>query len=472
MREPDGQLRDYQLVDLAFYMSEKRCANLSDPGCGKTAPTCVYLYALWAEEQTRTIWVMPKSLLKQNRRVLLEFAPFDESDVIIYDGTPDKRNRIISSTNAKVFLMGFGRFANEWPLLLQMFPDINCLAADEIHLGFGGHSSNRTQEFYQAMERIEKFVALTGTLINGKLDSAYPTIRVIEPRYYASYEQFLYEHQLKDFDGKVIGWKNHEKLGQILRRHTIRRSFTETYGKNTIIQQPQLASMSTRQREVYEEFEAKAYLELGDNVLEAVNGGVMAMRCRQIMAHPEKVKLPVSYHSETGKPIAWKEYNLVGKEMTGKDEMLAITMRDHFNSNEPLIVFGCFHIELERIADMARKIGLRVGVIHGGVPAAKRYKIDDAFVARELDCVIGSGETCGVGYNWGFVDHVNFASIDYKDSNFLQPRRRAERGKREKALRVTVQEYERSIDQRLFSIVNSKSADAHKVDATNEKIRI
>lgn len=48
------------------------------------------------------------------------------------------------------------------------------------------------------MNKVEFCVFATGTLIDGKLNSAYPAIRAIEPRYYWDYKQFLRAHQLRD----------------------------------------------------------------------------------------------------------------------------------------------------------------------------------------------------------------------------------------------------------------------------------
>lgn len=466
-------LRDYQLVDLSFYMQNPRCANLSDPGTGKTPPTCVYMYWLWSAKQSRTFWVMPKSLLKKNAVELIEFTHLNEEDVVIYDGTPKQREKIRKNSNAKVWLMGFRRFADEWRDLKTLHPDFNALIVDEIHMGFGGAESNQTMQMYQAMKYLEYFVAMTGTLINGRLDSAYPTIKVIEPRYYSSHNSFIAQHAIYDVFGEPAGWQNHDKLARIFGRHTIKRSFKDVYGENEVITQVERVPMARRQREIYDRFEKEAVLELEDQFMDT--GGVQAVatiRCRQIMAHPENVTLPVEW-DEDGKPIEFKDYNLLSKnERTGKDERLMVHLADHVNTGEPLIIFAALTKEVDRMADLCEKQGFRVGKIHGGVTSKRRAEIDEAFRAGNLDVIVASPETASVGYNWGHVDHILFASIDYKDSNYIQARRRAERGVRAKPLRVTVLEYEKSIDQQIFVIVERKSKDAHLVDPTNDEIKL
>ena len=75
-------LRDYQVADLAFYMAKPRCMNLSDPGCGKTPSVCVYLYFLWSTQNVKSVWTMPKSLLKKNKEEFFLFTDFKEEDTL------------------------------------------------------------------------------------------------------------------------------------------------------------------------------------------------------------------------------------------------------------------------------------------------------------------------------------------------------------------------------------------------------
>lgn len=466
-------LRDYQLVDLTFYMMNERCANLSDPGTGKTPPTCVYMDHLWTDKGVRSFWVMPKSLLKKNRDELLEFTRFTEDDLLIYDGTPAQREKLKDTSDAKVWLMGFRRFADEWKDLIRLHEDFDALIVDEIHMGFGGHSSGQTNAMYRAMKFLKYFVPMTGTLINGRLDTAYPTIHVIEPRYYGSYQRFLDQHEIRDWLGKRVGWKGHEKIARIFARHTIKRSFSDVYGTNEIVTQVEKVPMSPRQRKVYDAFESKAILNLGDRFM--ISDGVAAVetiRLRQIMGHPEDVSLPVDW-DEDGKAIAWKSYNLLGKgEHTGKDERLLIHLEDHRNTGKPLLIYAAFKKEIERMVTLCQSEGFAVGMIHGGVSTNRRAAIDEDFRSGAIDIVVASPETAAVGYNWGHVDHIVFASIDYKDSNYIQARRRAERGVRERPLRVTVLEYEKSVDQKIFEIVQKKSESARLVDPTLTKVSL
>ena len=121
---------------------------------------------------------------------------------------------------------------------------------------------------------------------------------------------------------------------------------------------------------------------------------------------------------------------------------------------------------------MLTKVGLRVGLINGNVSAPKRAKIDEAFRAGQLDVVVASPDTAGIGFNWGHCDHIIFASLDYKDTAFFQAYRRCMRDKREKPLWITVLYYEELVDERVMDIIEWKSTHANKVDPTREVIKL
>lgn len=451
-----GTLRDYQVVDLAFYMQEPRCLNTSDPGTGKTASVCAYAWYMWSDLGHRVVWTMPKSLLKKNKDELIEFSGFSPDDIAIVDGTPKQRKKAIES-DAKVFLIGFTAFSNQWPELVAAHPDINCLLVDELHMGYGGHNSQRTQNLYAAMQNIKYFVGMTGTIINGRLNSIYPSIQVIDPRMYTSYDGFMMAHAITDDYGRVVAWRNQERLKKFLGRFAIRHSFQEIYGPEAKVIIHEKVPMDPIQRAAYDEFEETALLELEDTWLDgSFSKAVHIIHCRKIMEHPQTLGAPLD-----------------AIKTTGKEERLKVHLEDCKQSGKPMIVFAALVAQIERAADIARQMGLRVGVIHGGVSTNKRFEIDEQFRAGKIDVVIASPATTAVGYNWGHVDTMIFMSLDYMDSSFRQGYRRAIRGVRGKPLLIYILQYEDcEIEDRIFDIVQRKADMANDVDETVTKIDI
>ena len=462
--KPELKLRPYQVEDLALLMREPRFGLLSDPRTGKTPPVCVYIYWLWDDKRQCSIWTMPKSLLHKNHDELVDWTPFTPADLCIFDGHNDRPEH-------RVFLMTQKRFSKSWRELLDRHTNIGTHVTDEPHVdgGFKTDSSQTCQALYFSSDKIERFVPMTGSLINGRLTSAYPVIRMIEPRYYPNEKVFLNYHAVRDpWTLKIVGWQNHQRLRTIIEAHSSRRSFADCYGEKTIVIDREIVEMSPVQRDKYDEFHETALLELEDRWLDGSLPGVNTIRCRQIMAHPENVELPTHYNDK-GSPVAWKSYNLVGAETTGKDAALYLHMVNHYNTGKPLIIFTSLQPEQRRCAQLAQKVGLRTGLINGDISMSRRSVIDKDLIAGRLDCVVASWATAGMGYNWGCVDHVVAVSIDYQDANFLQGLMRGMTPDK-RGMLVTTLEYRESIDQRQFQIVEQKSRDANAVDPSRPVI--
>jgi len=413
---------------------------------------------MWNDLRHRVVWTMPKSLLKKNKDELIEFSGFAPDDIAIVDGTPKQRKKAIDS-DAKVFLIGFTAFSNEWEQLLTAHPDINCMLVDELHMGYGGPESQRTENLYEAMEKIKYFVGMTGTIINGRLSSIYPSIQIIDPSIYGKYEyaSFFHEHAVIDDYGRVVNWQKPGKIKNFLGKYAIRHSFEEIYGPEAKVIIHEKVQMDPRQREAYDEFEETALLELEETWLDgSFSKAVHIIHCRKIMEHPQTLGAPLD-----------------AIKTTGKEDRLIIHLEDCKQSGKPMIVFAALTAQIERAADIASRMGLRVGMIHGGVSTSKRFEIDEKFRAGEIDVVIASPATTAVGYNWGHVDTMVFMSLDYMDSSFRQGYRRAIRGVRGKPLLIYILQYEDcEVEDRIFSIVQRKADMANDVDATVTKVDI
>jgi hypothetical protein len=473
------KLRTDQLARLAHVISpgNEKTMDLSDPGTGKTPVAAVNHWRRMAESGMQTVWVQPKALMPKNVHEILRFTPFTEKDVAILDGTTAKVDKAMRSKPA-VLLMGPDRFKR---VASQLPAEYGALDVDEFHMCFGGAGgrmvngwpapSARVEAFYEHMKGVKQSVFMTGTIINGRLDTAFPAIHAIEPNYYPfGYEDFLRTHAYVDEYGKPFAWHDHQRLSQIFGRHAVRVTFEEIFGKQEVVFQTEWLAMNAKQLEIYKQFEDQAYLELENFMIDGTMPGTACIRARQIMEHP-------NYFPDLRDPHL-PRVDIMPGERPAKLDALEIHFEDHKRLGTPVIVFAALVPAMEQIAELARSMGLRVAPIMNGDASPKQKKeADEGFRAGRYDVLVGSAPVCGIGFNWQFwgpqmqeTDHVIFSSLSYQDSDFIQGYRRTVRQKRTKPLRVTTQAYFKSVDGRVMTIIERKSRDAHLVDPTRELV--
>lgn len=455
------KLRTDQIADLAFYIAKKKVLNLSEPGTGKTPSVVVNQY----RREMNTVWVMPKSLLQKNKDEIVKFTPLTPEDVIILDGSKKEISNLVKQEK-KVMLMGPTR------LKLSREDIPSCYKAcdvDEFHMCFSGQSG-RTEAWLNFMRNIEECVLMSGTLIDGKLDTAWPAIHAIEPRYYPfGYASFLNAHAYLDEYGKPYGWKNHAKIAAIFGKHGIRHTFKDVYGDQEIISQIEEVFMDTKHRQLFDDMESEALIELEDMFLTAPDPGVNLIRCRQIMEHPQSYPDPQNPE---------ERIDLIGKERwsTAKLERLKVLIEDHARTGDPFIVFSTLIPQQRDIISTLRQTDIKFSYLLGDQNKQRNDLADKDFRAGKIQALVVSPSVASVGFNWQFcgekeVNHIIWASLPYKDSDYIQGIRRAIRKGRSSPLRNTVLSYANcSVETRMRSLLRKKSLVSHKVNPDVEII--
>jgi hypothetical protein len=306
---------------------------------------------------------------------------------------------------------------------------------------------------------------MSGTVIKGRLDSAYPMIQIIEPRFYGNVNDFYAQHAIKDFWGKIIGWRNGEKIKKVLNHIGRRTSFESVFGKRDIVFFIEEVDMGAKQKALYDQFKNMGMAELENVILEGSNEGVNLLRLRQILAHPERISVPID-RDDKGKITEFQVVDASGGHTTERDERIALIMQDHYDNKEPLVVVSTLIPEQERLYAQARRIGLRTALINSTVPNEARWKIDEDFRAGKLDCIVGSPATMGTGFNWSHIDHILFAGLDFATDDFIQILMRGFRGKRGRPLRATLVQYRGTVEQHIDKVHDKKSRESHNIDSS------
>ena len=488
-------LRDKQLITFKKSLANKRFLDRSHAGVGKTAPACCLTgFIIGAKPQelslaqatlgiplelttspfsativtkgkynARAVWIQPVSLMKKNRKEVLMWNPhFSESDVKMVVGTAAKKKSICLDPNTLVWLMTPQAFVSYYKEMRVKFPDIFQIVCDEPHMYYRGFKSARTNFFVTNVPKHVRIHFLTATPTpRGKLTSAYVYCHMIQQDYYGCYEWFINTHADIDDYGNPQNWKQHDRLWRFLDHYSICWTGKDMYGDVDEIILREVLPIHPDVLTTYRTFEAAGVAELQGLVLEAKGGGVESLRCRQMLNHPHHINIPIRWNAD-GTPAEYSK-GCVFSGVTPKMERIL----ELAEAGEPLVVFCSFIAEIQMIADTLKKHKHRVGVINSHVSLLERYRVDEKFQNGELDIVVCSAATAGVGFNWGHVDTVIFHSLNYGDDEFLQAIARAKRGVRTNTLNIILLEYENSIDQPVMWAVHHNSRNSHLSNKDN-----
>lgn len=452
-------LRQYQTNHLGFFLKEWRSIDRSDAGTGKTPVMCLWLYA--RSQEDRCIWAMPKSLLSKNYEELLLWSNLQPHQIVLVDGTPDQRKKQMDWKDGRVFMMGFDTFANNWEYLRSKYSNVVHFCGDEFHRGFSTHGvrnwrnplkfdgPRRTVMLYEFLHKGGSMLATTGTLINGRLTSAFPVIHLINPVYYGTYTTFESWHCILDNWGKPIMYKNHDRLSAILDKHGRRITYQEAYGEENkqifVIQ----CNMGVNQKKAYKQFEERAILELEDGFIESKSSATTLRKCMELMQVPELFDI--------------QDNNDDGKEAHLQDEVeLAI------EEKQQLLIFDPIKNAQVKWARILNDMGRKAEVMNGDVTGTQRMWQDKRFREGEITDLVCSPDVAGVGFNWEHVNTVIFMMLDWQDTTFIQNYRRALRGTRTQPLRILVFQYRASIDQKIAQKLNWKSENRLRVEGGTE----
>ena len=411
----------------------------------------------------RVIWIQPSSLLEKNKQEILDWnIDLLPSQVKVVKGSTVQKKKIIQDQNVLVWLMTAEAYASYIREMRNTFHDIVQVICDEPHLYYRGFNSKRTQSFVTGTPDWVRVNFLTATPTpRGKLNSAYTYCHMIQKSYYGSYEFFMNTHAVMDEYNSVQYWLRPEVLRKFLENYSICWTAKDMYGdvEQKIFREE--LDMSKKIADVYNKFEDEGLAEIQDAVLEAKTGGTNSIRIRQILAHPHKMRLPAELDKK-GNVISYHDL-CITDEITPKIQRIV----EYAEEGEPIIVFGTFTEELEKIAAVLRAKNFRVGVIHGQVSQGRRAELDQEFRDGKLDVMVCSAATAGVGFNWGFVNTIIYHSLNYGDDEFLQAAARAKRGVRAVLLRLVILEYKNTADQLIMWAIHHNSKVSNSANRGN-----
>jgi superfamily II DNA or RNA helicase len=209
-------LYPYQVRGALFAAYRGRCILGDDMGLGKTVQTLAAAELMARERGSERVLVVAPASVKYQWET--EIRKYTDRPVQVIDGGTQARRAQYSQPT-------FYRLVN-YEQVLRDLDELNAWHPDLIVLDEAQRIKNWEAKVSRAVKKLRSRFALvlTGTPLENKLEELYSIVAFVDDRRLGPAFQFLHEHRMLDTDGKVIGYRNldkvRERLGPILLRRT------------------------------------------------------------------------------------------------------------------------------------------------------------------------------------------------------------------------------------------------------------
>ncbi|MCI0465331.1 MAG: SNF2-related protein [Gemmataceae bacterium] len=376
-------LYPYQLRGALFAACRGRCILGDEMGLGKTVQTLAAAELLARERGIERVLVVAPASVKYQWET--EIRKFTDRPVQVIEGGSQARRAQYSQPT-------FYRLIN-YEQILRDLDELNAWHPDLIVLDEAQRIKNWEAKVSRAVKKLRSryAVVLTGTPLENKLEELYSIVQFVDDRRLGPAFQFLHEHRVLDDEGRVIAYRNLEKIREKLEPILLRRTRAEV-----LTQLPErtdnmvFVELTDAQRGPYSDQQttlarlvAKKYLTEVDRRRILCCLANMRMLCDSTFLYDKQTNV-----SPKLEELAERLHELV-REGTHK-----------------VVVFSQWEVMLRKAAEVVE--GLQVGhtLLHGGVPGKERRGLLERFRDDPACRVFLSTDAGGTGLNLQAADTV------------------------------------------------------------------
>ncbi len=376
----NAKLYPYQKEGICFAAEKGRCIIADDMGLGKTLQAIAATELLRKESGILSAFIICPTSLKYQWKS--EIDKFTGQQAWVIEGLITKR--IEQYKNDYFYkIVSYNTAINDIKEISATLPDIVIL--DE---------AQRIKNFKTKISRhIKKLKApysfvLTGTPLENKLEELYSIVQFTNPYTLGPFYRFIHEHRITDGKGKVIGYQDLNKIGEILSGTMIRRR-----KKDVLLQLPErmdkvlFVTMTEFQSKIHEEY--RQYT--AQLILKWHRQGFLNEKDRQNLM----------IFLNTMRMVCDSTYILdqTTRHDTKIDELLNILDKVFTEGNEKVVIFSQWERMTRIVGQELDARNVKFQYLHGGIPGADRGKLFENF-NNDPDCrVFLSTDAGGVGLN-------------------------------------------------------------------------
>ncbi|ELR68837.1 hypothetical protein C900_05783 [Fulvivirga imtechensis AK7] len=376
-----AKLFPYQIEGVTFAAKAGRCLIADDMGLGKTIQAIAT--AEWMKKElhiSRALIVCPTSLKYQWKA---EIEKFTDSTATVIEGNSLKREKFYKEDDSFYHILSYNVVANDVEILNRSIPDLVIL--DEAQ-----RIKNWKTKVAHGVKKLESpyAVVLTGTPLENKLEELYSIVQFVEPFRLGALFRFLEEHQVADDTGKVVGYRDLNKISQLLSDIVIRRTkkkvlkqLPERMDKNLFV------PMTERQMEVHQDYSdlaakiAKKWRTYGFLSEQDRQRLLLSLNCMRMVCNSTYILDQETRHD------------------TKVDELMSILDEVLEDPDQKVVVFSQWERMTRLVAAELDKRHIEYENLNGSVPSEKRKALFDNFNKDPESRVFLSTDAGGVGLN-------------------------------------------------------------------------
>lgn len=373
-------LYPYQKEGIRFAFAKGKSIIADEMGLGKTIQAIGTAELMRKEKLIQsTLIICPTSLKYQWKR---EIERFTGQQVHVIEGLHHKR---IDQYQLDVpyKIISYNSACNDIKILGKLETDL--LIMDEVQ-----RLKNWNTQISMAMRRVvsQYAVILSGTPLENKLEELYSVMEFADNFCLGPFWKFKAECIVSDETGKVLGYKNLNKVGEMARQRLIRRT-----KKQVALQMPK------RQDKILYVPMTKEQREQHDELKYVVGQIVMKWRRMHFLSEKDRNRLMLCLSQM--RMLCDSTYILDQKTRndTKVDEALNIIANLLETEGEKVVVFSQWERMTRLIALELTKREIGFEYLHGGVPSEVRGKLITNFADNPDSSVFLSTDAGSTGLN-------------------------------------------------------------------------
>lgn len=389
---PNRAMRKYQAITLRKMVELESGMIWYDPGLGKTKTAIDLMNVFYHKHGVRGVLV---STILSGLGVWDEELPKDlnvpANYKILYEESNVKRQREIHRFRdtldpdiLNILVVNHDCVRNE-----EVFKELFCfgpqmLIIDEVD-NFRESKTLRFKYMYKIRRHSVLYAyGLTGTPLVKNSLNFFGEFKIINPSVFGeNYFQFRSKYAVMDyyFPNKVKQFINQQELADIVAKHSVRVKDTDVKYLPQLIEQDIPVHMSDKTLKYYKQMVKELLVELENGVeIESPMAATKVIKLHQICG---------GFLMNTTAQLIDDDIKNITECFPIADDKLKV-LKDLVSQNKGhQMIVGCrFTYEVHLIAEALKQMGLKVGVIEGGVSGKKRDEIKQSFQSHQLDIVV------------------------------------------------------------------------------------